>query len=278
MIDTISKNLVDIKKEFAKQYSGTSHIQEIIPISTSELFPFDSEHLKKLHLFAEKNPIYYNSFEEKIRQTFCRVYEGDINKFWLNSIQHGSSHAPFSPTWILSAYIAVLQAKDLGFREVIDIGSGDGRIAYCAKIFGLDAYSIEIDDMLVDLQKRISDSTGINFNPKCIDATKFDYSSLKLTHSVFFIGGLAQMGGDNLANSLIEKINSIDSFKENSAMVFAGTYSKKYPQDNHSLAGWGEIIQKNDMKLIKTILLPTVWTFNEPDETPYLFAKFNSSN
>ncbi len=278
MIDSIAKNFVALKKEFSNQYSGTSHIQEVMPLSNSDLFPIDSDHLQKLHLFAGKNPIYYNSYEEKIGQTPCMIYEGDINKFWLNSIQHGSSHAPFSPTWILSAYIAVLAAKELGLREIIDIGSGDGRIAYCGKILDLDAHSIEIDDMLVDLQKSISENTGIDFNPNCVDATKFDYSSLKLTNPAFFIGGLAQMGGNILANSLIEKISTVDSLKVNSTMVFAGTYSKKYQHDPYSQAGWGEIIQQNDMNLMQIISLPTVWTFNEPDETPYIFAKFNSSN
>jgi predicted RNA methylase len=66
----------------------------------------------------------------------------------------------------LSAYICSLYTKSLGYKQVIDIGSGDGRIAYCAKILGLDSYSIEIDDMLVDLQNSISKSVKVNFNPK----------------------------------------------------------------------------------------------------------------
>ena len=141
---------------------------------------------------------------------------------------------------------------------------------------GLNSYSIEIDNMLVDLQKSISTSTKIDFQPNCYDATKFDYSKLKLENPAFFIGGLSQMGGDILANSIIDTINSIPGFG-NTSMVFAGTYSKKYRPDEQSLAGWGQIIQKNKMNVIKTISLPTVWTFREPDETPYLFAKLNST-
>ena len=34
--------------------------------------------------------------------------------------------------------------------DFIDIGSGDGRIAYCGKILGLNSISIEIDENLVD--------------------------------------------------------------------------------------------------------------------------------
>ena len=153
MIEKIAKNLVNLKKEFASVYDGNSQIQEVIPACTSELFPIDSKDLDLLHQFAKKNPIYYNSYEKTIGDVDCIVYEGDINRYWLSSIQHGASHAPFSPTWIMSAYICALSAKELGYGEVIDIGSGDGRIAYCGKVVGMESYSIEIDEMLVDLQK-----------------------------------------------------------------------------------------------------------------------------
>ena len=62
---------------------------------------------------------------------------------------------------------SALLAKELGYQEVIDIGSGDGRIAFCAKILDLESYSIEIDDMLVDLQKLL---TILDFHPYCSDA------------------------------------------------------------------------------------------------------------
>ena len=39
--------------------------------------------------------------------------------------------------------------------------------------------------------------------------------------------------------------------------------------------GWKSIIDKNDLKVIKTITLPTVWTFDQPVDTPYIFTKFN---
>ena len=123
MIEEISKNLVNLKQEFRRTYSGTSHIQEIIPLSKSDDFPIGQNELDVLHLFVRNNPIYYNSYEEKINHTECMVYEGDINKFWLNSISHGSSYQPFSPTWMLTAYIITSIAKTLNYREVLDIGS-----------------------------------------------------------------------------------------------------------------------------------------------------------
>ena len=272
MIEELAKNLVNLKKEFAKIYDGKSQIQEVIPILESEIFPIKQSDFDLLHQFATKNPIYYNSYEKTIGITPCIVYEGDINKYWLNSIQHGSSHAPFSPTWIMSAYVGALLAKNLGYHEVIDIGSGDGRIAFCAKVLNLESYSIEIDDMLIDLQKLLIDT--LDFHPYCSDAVTFDYSSLNLTHPIFFIGGLAQMGGTELASGVFEKINSIPILKKNTGWVFAGTYSQKYSSDPKNMAGWGTLIEENKLKSTHTISLPTVWSFHELDETPYIFAQF----
>ena len=207
MFDTVVQNLIKIKRDFAKNYSGSAHIQEVIPSQISDDFPIDKNHLKQLHNFAEKNPIYFNSFEEDILGIPCMVYEGDINDYWLNSIKHGSSCQPFYPTWIMSAYVMALIAKKMNFSELVDIGSGDGRIAFCGKILDFTSYSIEIDDTLVELQNTISTQTNQNFNPKCEDALEFDYSKLNLKNPAFFIGGLPQMGGEFLATSIIEKIN-----------------------------------------------------------------------
>jgi len=273
MIEELAKNLVNLKKEFAKSYDGKSQIQEVIPVSKSELFPIPQRDLELLHQFATKNPIYYNSYEKIIGETLCIVYEGDINKYWLNSIQHSSSNAPFSPTWIMSAYVGVLLAKELGYLEIIDIGSGDGRIAFCAKVLDLESYSIEIDDMLVDLQKLL---TILDFHPFCSDAVTFDYSSLNLIQPIFFIGGLAQMGGIALASGVLEKTDSISNLK-NIGWVFAGTFSQKYTSDPKNEAGWGTLMQKNNLKSIQILSLPTVWTFHEPEDTPYIFAQTASN-
>lgn len=272
MLDQLAKNLVMLKQEFTKTYDGHSHIQEFIPISTSASFPINDTHLKSLHNFAAKNPIYHNSYEEKIKDIRCTVYEGDINEYWLNSIKHGSSCQPFYPTWILSAYIVASIAKSFGYKELVDIGSGDGRIAYCAKILDMQAISIEIDNILVDLQNIISTATKIDFNPICADAIEFDYS-LNLTSPVFFIGGLPQMGGDVLATNIIEKI-STTKLKKNTGIVFAGTHSKRQLSNNQSEGGWSRLIDKHSLKVIKTVTLPTIWTFDQLEDTPYIYTKF----
>ena len=271
MIETLAKNLVNLKNQFVSDYDGTSQIQELIPISKSESFPINESELNLLHEFATKNPIYYNSFEKIIDDISCIVYEGDINKYWLNSIQHDSSHAPFSPTWIMSGYVISLFAKQNGYSEIIDVGSGDGRIAYCGGIIGMESYSIELDELLVNLQKSLT--THVNFNPNCFDATQFDYSSLNLTKPLFCIGGLAQMGGLKLATGILNKIMFDSNLFHNSGWAFAGTLSKKYPSDPKNMAGWGSFIETNCMQFIENISLPTAWSFRESDETQYIFAK-----
>ena len=39
--------------------------------------------------------------------------------------------------------------KSSGRSTRADIGSGDGRIAYCGKVLGLNVYGIEIDDVYI---------------------------------------------------------------------------------------------------------------------------------
>ena len=276
MIEELAQNLVTLKKEFVSLYDGNSQIQEAIPISKSELFPIEENDLELLHKFATQNPIYYNSYKKMIGDVPCIVYEGDINKYWLSSIQHGSSHAPFSTTWIMSAYVCTLLAKKFGYSEVIDIGSGDGRIAFCGKVLGMESHSVEIDCMLIDLQKSLC--TTLDYGPCCSDAKAFDYSSLNLKQPIFFIGGLAQMGGTSLASGVLKKINLIPDLWKNSGWVFAGTLSQKYAPDPKNEAGWGTLIEKNNLKSIQTISLPTAWTFHESDDTSYIFSQPNNSN
>ena len=274
MLDTVIQNLIKIKRDFAKNYTGSAHIQEVIPSHISDDFPIDKNHLKQLHNFAEKNPIYFNSFEEDILGIPCMVYEGDINDYWLNSIKHGSSCQPFYPTWIMSAYVMALIAKKMNFSELVDIGSGDGRIAFCGKILDFTSYSIEIDDSLVELQNTISTQTNQNFNPKCEDALEFDYSILNLKDPAFFIGGLPQMGGEFLATSIIEKINNKINLKKNTGIIFAGTNTKRQLSGNLSDGGWSSLIETHQLDVIDTVSLPTVWTFDQLVETPYIFTKF----
>ena len=274
MVEEIAQNLILIKREFAENYSGSAHIQEVLPSSISEKFPLIDSHLSMLHEFAKKNPIYFNSYEDTFSGIKCTIYEGDINEYWLNSIKHGTSCQPFYPTWILSAYIMAMIADKLGYKELVDIGSGDGRIAFCGKLFGMDSFSIEIDEGLVELQEKVLKSVKKDFNPTCVDALEFNYSELSLEQPIFFIGGLAQMGGDILATSIIDKLNSEKNLAKNTGLVFAGTHAKRKLSNNLNNGGWSSLIEKHNLSVTTTISLPTVWTFDQEIETPYIYTKF----
>ena len=107
--------IVMLKAEFMKRRKGGSHIHEIIPISSESLSIVQHE-LEMLHKFAESNSSYTGSYEMDILGTACSVYEGDVNNYWLDSIKHDTSYAPFYPIWILSAYALALESKNLGAK------------------------------------------------------------------------------------------------------------------------------------------------------------------
>jgi len=79
-----------------------------------------------------------------------------------------------------------------------------------------------------------------------------------------------------LATSIIQKINSIVDLKINTGIVFAGTNTKRQLSGNLSDGGWRSLIEKHQLDVIDTVSLPTVWTFDQLVETPYIFTKFKS--
>lgn len=273
MKNTLAQEIVKIKKEFVIKYKGNSHIQEAIP-SNSDAIQINSKDLQLLHDFAKNNPIYSNSFEMKICDTDCTVYEGDISNYWIDSIKHDTSYAPFYPTWILSAYALAQQAANMGILEAVDIGSGDGRIAYCCKVAGIRSYGIEIDKGLTELQKTIVNKTGIDFKPRAADATRFDYSIMGLHKPAFFIGGLPEIG-EILANSVIKDVTAIKNLAKHAVFVLTGATKK--PQTNNAHYGWSSLMNHFKLEEIATITLPTKWTFEQPTETPYIFTRKNTS-
>ena len=124
MDKTLAEVIVTLKTEFMKRNDGGSHIHEIIPTSPESL-SINKHELEMLHKFAKSNSIYSDSYEMNVLDTICKVYQGDVNNYWLDSIKHDTSYAPFYPTWLLSAYSLALKSKELGFLQLVDIGSGD---------------------------------------------------------------------------------------------------------------------------------------------------------
>jgi len=272
MEDLVDSPISRLKAEFVRKYDGSGHIREAVPKKPSGLIPIEGQVLERLHRFAEKNPIYYNSYEMDILGIPCTVYEGDISEYWIGSIKHDVSNQPFYPTWILSAYEAASESKRLGMEQLVDIGSGDGRIAYCGQIVGLDSYGIEIDQGLSELQEQIARDSGVKFGVKCADANEFDYLSLGLTKPAFFIGGLPEMG-EMLAKSIIGKILSNDRLGDESVFVFMGSFQLKKFARSMEKWGWGFLIDGMGLDVISAAVLPTCWTMDQQKDTPYIFTR-----
>ena len=264
----IAESIVRLKAEFAGAYKGNSHLYEALPLHPSGILPITQNNLDMLHRFAACNPIYTGSSEMRIMDMDCTVYEGDINDHWLDSIKHDTSYAPFYPTWMLSAYALASEAKRLGAIQAVDIGSGDGRIAYCCQMAGLKSHGIEIDGGLARLQEDIVKGTGVEFCTYAADATRFDYTTLKLDRPAVFIGGLPEVG-EILADSVIEKISSIGL--EGPIFVLTGTNAARRSGDA-SQWGWDALIKKFNLEVMTVATLPTRWTVDQPLDTPYVFA------
>ena len=271
MDKTLAEAIVTLKAEFMKRNECGSHIHEIIPTSPESL-SINEHELEMLHKFAESNSIYSDSYEMNILDTACKIYQGDVNNYWLDSIKHDTSYTPFYPIWILSAYALVLESKSLGVKQIIDIGSGDGRIAYCAKVAGLESCGIEIDENLVSLENEILTNTGVDFQPIIADATQFDYASLELSQPIFFIAGLPEVG-EMLANNVISRITSMPNLKTNPVFVFSGSHIMRKDSRDKSKWGWGKVMEHYNLEVIKNVTLPTYWTIDQPVDTPFIFTR-----
>ncbi|MFL6318730.1 MAG: hypothetical protein ACJ71P_09530 [Nitrososphaeraceae archaeon] len=270
--DSVSRSIVKLKNEFIKIHKPRSVVYEIIPLSYSPTLPIENRILSRLNDFAESNLIYYRSSDIDLLGIPCRSYEGDINDYWLSSKKYDANYQPFYPTWILSAYALSLGAKRLGFEEAVDIGSGDGRIAYCSKLIGMKSVGIEIDSALVDLQHRISNLTNIRYDILNEDATNIEYSSIGLSRPMFFISGLPE-SGEILATSLLTKINEITQLKYSAGFNFMGSHiMKEYTRDKTKW-GWGKIIEHFDLDIIECLTLPTLWTNDQQIDTAYVYAR-----
>ena len=270
MFAKILDNFLETKRVYIKNFKPRNIIAEILPYEFSDYFPIDKQILLKLHQFLSNNPIYFKKTNITINNLNFVSYEGDVNEFYLSSKKYDTNYQPFYPTWMLSAYLLCLKSKQLGFTELIDIGAGDGRIAYCGSLLNSRSIGIELDTNLTELQNNLCKKTNINFEIVNDDASSFDFAKLQLAKPIFFVSGLPEMGEmfvDNLIQTTMQ--NSLLSF----GIVFLGsTYQRKFVKDN-TLYGWGEIIKKNSLKIIQEINLPTHWTNDNNSESKYLITK-----
>ena len=80
---------------------------------------------------------------------------------------------------------------------------------------------------------------------------------------------MGEMFVDNLIHTTIQ--SKFLSF----GIVFLGSINeRKFVKDN-SLYGWGEIIKKNNIKIIQEINLPSHWTNDNNSESKYLITKIS---
>ena len=269
----ISRSIVKLKNEFIKSHKARSIIYEVIPSLYSVQLPIEEQTLSRLNDFAECNSIYFKSSEVRLFGIPCRVYEGDINNYWLSSKKYDTNYQPFYPTWMLSAYALSLESKRLGFEEVVDIGSGDGRIAYCSKLLGMKSVGIEIDSDLVNLQHKISNSTNIKYRILNEDATTVEYCKLNLSKPMFFISGLPE-SGEMLANDVLTKVKQIRELKYCAGINFMGSHTTKQYSRDKTKWGWGRIIEHFGLDLIECLTLPTHWTNDQQMDTAYVYTRF----
>jgi hypothetical protein len=270
---SLSEIIIQLKQEYTKCYRAQSFISEVIPLSSSDNLPFEDSILRKLNDFIKYNPIYYQSDNLYLLDTPCKSYQGDINTFWLSSKKYDTSYQPFYPTWMLSAYALSLTAKQLGFREIIDIGSGDGRIPYCGKLLNMDCLGIEIDEDLARLQNNICDLSQVTYPVFNENVLSFEFDSFNFISPVFFISGLPEMG-EMLATSVITKIKKIARLKHTAGFNFMGSHVMKQYSSDKTNWGWGNIIKQFDLRIVECLTLPTHWTNDQKIDTPYIYTKF----
>jgi hypothetical protein len=274
MFQNILNNFLEVKRQYIQDFKPTNIIAEILPNEYSDFFPIDKQILAKLHQFMSSNPIYFKKTTISINNVNFTAYEGDVNEFYLSSKKYDTNYQPFYPTWMLSAFLLCIKSKELGVTELIDIGAGDGRIPYCGSLLNLRSFGIELDANLTELQSALCKKTDIKYEIINDDASTFDFGILHFSNPIFFVSGLPEMGEmfvDNVIQTTIQ--NKFESF----SIVFLGsTFKRKFVSDVNNY-GWGEIIKKNNLKIIEELSLPTHWTNDNNSETKYLITKNISS-
>ena len=271
-LNDLAQYLVKLKNEYLDEFHSYNHIREFIPVANHQSL-FDKRILEKLHTFFNYNKIYYKQQGLTLSNIPCISYEGDVNQFWLSSKKYDTSYQPFLPTWGLSALVMILVAKDLGFENIIDIGSGDGRLIFCGSILGLYSIGIEIDKDLCDLQNKISLSSNVKYKVINSDSNSIDYSQFKLENTIIFISALPD-SGEILSYSILNHLKKYKAKLHNVGITLIGSHTHRRYSRDKSMWGWGKFIDDSGLKIVKCISLPSSWTLDEKKETPYLFTLF----
>jgi len=269
-LNCLVKNLVDLKNEYLEEFHSYNPIREFVPVPNKQNM-IDKSHLEKLHTFFKHNSIYYKEQAITLADIPCTSYEGDVNQFWLSSKKYDTNYQPFLPTWGLSALVMCLAVKNLGFQNILDVGSGDGRLLYCGSILGLDSAGVEIDKDLCELQNEISTSSNVKYNVIHGDSNSINYSQFNLENTMIFISALPELG-EMIAYGVLNQLKLYRGKLHNVGITLMGSHTyRKYSRDT-SMYGWGKFIADFELKVLATLSLPSSWTLDEKKETPYMFT------
>jgi hypothetical protein len=272
-LDYLAQHLVELKNEYLGELHSHNNIREFIPVENHQNL-FDKGLLKKLHTFFKYNKIYSKQQDVILSDIPCISYEGNVNQFWESSKKYETLYQPFLPTWGLSALVMTLVAKNLGFENIIDIGSGDGRLIFCGSILGLNSIGVEIDKDLCNLQNRISNFSNVKYEVINGDSNSIDYSQFKLENTIIFISALPD-SGEILSYGILNHLKKYKAKLHNVGITLMGSQINRYSRDK-SKWGWGKFIDDSGLKILKCISLPSSWTLDEKKETPYLFTLYKS--
>ena len=269
-LNCLVKNLVNLKNEYLEEFHSYNPIREFVPVPNKQNM-IDKSHLEKLHTFFKHNSIYYKEQAVTLSDIPCTSYEGDVNQFWLSSKKYDTNYQPFLPTWGLSALVMCLAVKNLGFQNILDMGSGDGRLLYCGSILGLDSTGVEIDKDLCELQNEISTSSNVKYNVIHGDSNSINYSQFNLENTMIFISALPELG-EMIAYGVLNQLKMYRGKLHNVGITLMGSHTyRKYSRDK-SMYGWGKFIADFELKVLARLSLPSSWTLDEKKETPYMFT------
>lgn len=259
-----------LKKTYNKSHGFSGFPYEILPLNCLNISGIDKILISKLDEFACCNPIFTSQKEIDINNCICKVFTCEVIEYWLSSKKYDSCYQPFYPTWLISSLIISISAKLLGFTEIIDIGSGDARVPYCGTLVGLRGISVELDANLVELQRRIISSTGVEFEILNIDACVADFKGMNLSKPMFLISALPEQG-EVLAEAVMGNLIQHKFSSTNLGFTLTGSHTMKQYSRDLNLYGWGQFIDEHKLSILDCITLPTMWTNDQCIDTPFVF-------
>jgi hypothetical protein len=270
-IPDLVKFIVDLKRAYRERFDVRGIPYEILPLDNSLTTTIEGNHVLKLDEFARNNPIFRGYKEVNILNSQCKIFSCDVIEYWLSSKKYDACYQPFYPTWLISSLVLCLSAKLMGFKEIVDIGSGDARIPYCGTVVGLRAISVELDSHLTVLQRDIVRSTGVEFEILNDDACNANFGRMDLSRPIFLVSGLPELG-ELLAEAVISNIIQQDYKSPQLGFALMGSHTmKKYARDS-TCYGWGQFIARHNLRVLDCLTLPTMWTNDQSIDTPFVLS------